>query len=205
MYKYYPTKWLPKSFIGIVCAWAVLQQSHISQARNFALHLTTLSRWSMQGQILVASHSLNCSFVPFPCTRMLVFKLELVHEVNEIITGPFTLFHGVNGDGELAWMALLLSALVLGKQNRLFISWSSSVAPNCWSCLGHCLGQFDNPNQRLNYIFRHMQVILFHAVVSLSVRRITNYILLTLRLCCCMRCKVSFIFEPNTWAKESAL
>ena len=56
----------------------------------------------VQGQILVASHSLNCSFVLFPCTRMLVFKLELVHEVNEIITGPFTLFHGVNGDGELA-------------------------------------------------------------------------------------------------------
>jgi hypothetical protein len=25
-----------------------------------------------------------------------------VHEVNEVITGPFTLFHGVNGDGELA-------------------------------------------------------------------------------------------------------
>jgi hypothetical protein len=53
---------------------------------------------------------------------MLVFKLELVHQVNEIITRPFTLFHGVNGDGELARMALLLSALVLGKQNRLFIS-----------------------------------------------------------------------------------
>jgi hypothetical protein len=37
---------------------------------------------------------------------MLVFKLEfiyeLVHEGNEVITGPFTLFHGVNGDGELA-------------------------------------------------------------------------------------------------------
>jgi hypothetical protein len=50
---------------------------------------------------------------------MLVFKLELVHEFTEVITRPFTLFHGVNGDGELA---LLLSALVLGKQNRLFIS-----------------------------------------------------------------------------------
>jgi hypothetical protein len=98
----------------------------------------------VQGQILVASHSLyaiSYSFVLFPCTWMLVFKLELVHQVNEIITRPFTLFHGVNGDGELAWMALLLSALVFGKQNRLFISWSSSVAPNCWSCLGHCLGQ----------------------------------------------------------------
>jgi hypothetical protein len=56
----------------------------------------------VQGQIFVASHSLNCSFVLFPCTRMLVFKLELVHEVNEVITGPFTLFHGVNGDGKLA-------------------------------------------------------------------------------------------------------
>jgi hypothetical protein len=33
---------------------------------------------------------------------MLVFKLELVHKVNEVITGPFTLFHGLNGDGELA-------------------------------------------------------------------------------------------------------
>jgi hypothetical protein len=56
----------------------------------------------VQGQIFVACHRLNCSFVPFHCTGMLVFKLELVHEVNEVITGPFTLFHGVNGDGELA-------------------------------------------------------------------------------------------------------
>jgi hypothetical protein len=51
----------------------------------------------VQGQIFVASHSLNCSFVLFPCTR-------------EVITGPFTLFHGVNGDGKLAWMALLFSS-----------------------------------------------------------------------------------------------
>jgi hypothetical protein len=33
---------------------------------------------------------------------MLVFKLELAHEITEVITGPFTLFHGVNGDGKLA-------------------------------------------------------------------------------------------------------
>jgi hypothetical protein len=30
-----------------------------------------------QGQIFVASHSLNCSFALFRCTGMLVFKLEL--------------------------------------------------------------------------------------------------------------------------------
>jgi hypothetical protein len=53
----------------------------------------------VQGQIFIASHSLNCSFVLFPCTMMLVFKLELVHKVNEVITGPFTLFHSVNGVG----------------------------------------------------------------------------------------------------------
>jgi hypothetical protein len=42
-------------------------------------HLVSL----VQGQIFaVARHSLNCSFVLFPCTGMLVFKLELVHEVN---------------------------------------------------------------------------------------------------------------------------
>ena len=35
----------------------------------------------------------------FRCTGMLVFKLELVHEVDEVITG--SLFHG---DGELACM-----------------------------------------------------------------------------------------------------
>jgi hypothetical protein len=28
----------------------------------------------VQGQIFVANHSLNCSFVLFPCTRMLVFN-----------------------------------------------------------------------------------------------------------------------------------
>jgi hypothetical protein len=56
----------------------------------------------VQGQIFVASHSINCSFVLFPCTRMLVFKIELAHEITEVITRPFTQFHGVNGDGELA-------------------------------------------------------------------------------------------------------
>ena len=60
----------------------------------------------VQGQIFVAaSHSINCSFVLFPCTRMLVFKLELAHEITEVITGPFTLFHGDNGDciGPIVW------------------------------------------------------------------------------------------------------
>jgi hypothetical protein len=49
---------------------------------------------------------------------MLVFKLELVHEVNEVITEPFTLFHGVNGDGELA---LLLSISSSSRQAKSIV------------------------------------------------------------------------------------
>jgi hypothetical protein len=71
-----------------------------------------------QGQIFVASHSLNCSFVLFRCTGMLVFKLELVHEVNEVITGPFTLFHCVNGSGH-EWHCC--SALASSRQAKSIV------------------------------------------------------------------------------------
>jgi hypothetical protein len=46
----------------------------------------------VQGQILVANHSLTCSFVLFPCTRMLVFNWTRTRSQWSIITGHLHCF-----------------------------------------------------------------------------------------------------------------